>query len=303
MEEMTPTQPEPAVHGVTMRLPIFRPERPAVWFPQVEAQFELSSVTRQKTNFNYVVAQLNQQQAAEFEDIIIAPPEQDPYDQLKAELIRRLSTSPEQRVRLLLSREELGDRKPSQFLRHLKSLAPDVPADFLSIIWANRLPPHVQAILSGRPDDKLESAALLADKICEVPLPRAAAGVSANLPDDRLPQNNPVANSPYRVTTGQPQRLRDHARPKDRHQAPSRGQTHDADRSQASQEICWYHWHFVNQARECSPPCCHQQKGQQTNFSSYRSGNSPGRRQWRPTPASQVPAASSSQTESLSCNI
>jgi hypothetical protein len=31
--------------------------------------------------------------------------------------------------------EEMGDRKPSQFLRHLKSLAPEVPDDFLRSIW------------------------------------------------------------------------------------------------------------------------------------------------------------------------
>ena len=299
--EMTPTQPEPAVHGVTMRLPIFWRDRPAVWFAQVEAQFETSSVTRQKTKFKYVVAQINQQQAAEVEDIIIGPHEQDQYDRLKAELIRRLSTSLEQRVRLLLSHEELRDRKPSKFLRHLKSLAPDLPADFLRIIWANRLPPHVQTILAGRPDN-LESAALLADKICEVTLPPAAAGVSANLPDDRSPQNNQLANSPYRVATGQPQRPRNHTRPKDRHQAPSGGQAHNADRSQVPQDICWYHWHFGNQARKCSPLCCHHHKGQQTNLSSYGSGNSPGS-PWRLTPASQAPAASSSQTESLSYNI
>jgi hypothetical protein len=38
-----------------------------------------------------VVAKLNQQQAAEVEDIITSPPEHEPYDQLKAELLRRLS--------------------------------------------------------------------------------------------------------------------------------------------------------------------------------------------------------------------
>ena len=297
--EMTPTQPEPAVHGVTMRLPIFWRDRPAVWFAQVEAQFETSSVTRQKTKFKYVVAQINQQQAAEVEDIIIGPHEQDQYDRLKAELIRRLSTSLEQRVRLLLSHEELRDRKPSKFLRHLKSLAPDLPADFLRIIWANRLPPHVQTILAGRPDN-LESAALLADKICEVTLPPAAAGVSANLPDDRSPQNNQVANSPYRVITGQPQRPRNHTRPKDRHQAPRGHPTTQI--ALRSRRISGGNTHFGSQVRKCSPRCSHQQKGQQTNLSSYGSGNSPGS-PWRLTPASQAPAASSSQTESLSYNI
>ena len=47
---------------------------------------------RQLTKVNYVMSQPNQQQAAKVEDIIISPPEHEPYDLLKAELVRRLST-------------------------------------------------------------------------------------------------------------------------------------------------------------------------------------------------------------------
>ena len=101
------------VYRVAVRLPPFWPDRPAIWFAQVEAQFELADITRQRTKFNYVVSQLNQEQAAEVKDIIISPPEHEPYNRLKAELVRRLSTSCEQRVRQLLSHEEMGDRKPS----------------------------------------------------------------------------------------------------------------------------------------------------------------------------------------------
>jgi hypothetical protein len=115
-----------AVYRVAVRLPPFWSDRPAICFAQAEAQFELAAITRQQTKFNCVVSQLNQQQAAEVEDIIISPPEHEPYDRLKAELVRRLSTSREH--------EEMGDRKPSQILRHLKSLAPDVPDDFLRTI-------------------------------------------------------------------------------------------------------------------------------------------------------------------------
>jgi len=42
------------------------------------------------------VSQINQQQAVELEDIN-TPSEQEPYDRLKAELVRRLSISREQR--------------------------------------------------------------------------------------------------------------------------------------------------------------------------------------------------------------
>jgi hypothetical protein len=61
-------------------------------------QSELAAITRQQTKFNYVVSQLNQQHAAKVEDIITLPPEHEPYDRLKAELVRRLSISCEQCV-------------------------------------------------------------------------------------------------------------------------------------------------------------------------------------------------------------
>ena len=72
----------PELCRVAVRLPPFWPDRPAIWFAQAESQFELAAITRQRTKFNYVVSQLNQQQASEVEDIIIAPPEQEPYDRL-----------------------------------------------------------------------------------------------------------------------------------------------------------------------------------------------------------------------------
>jgi len=121
-----------AVYRIAVRLPPFWPDGPSIWFAQAEAQFKLADITRQRTKFNYVVSQLNQQQVAEVEDIITSPPEHEPYNRLKAELVRRLSTSHEQHVRQLLSHEEMGDQKPSQFLRHLKGLAPDVPDIFFA---------------------------------------------------------------------------------------------------------------------------------------------------------------------------
>ena len=153
---------------------------------QLVCSFQRAAIISQRTKFNYVVSQLNQQQASEVEDINTAPPEHEPYDRIKAELVRRLSTSREQRVRQLLSHEQMGDRKPSQFLRHLKGLAPDVPDDFLCTICASRLPPHVQAILAGQTDGSLESTAQLADKISEVTTQPTTASISPATPDNTL---------------------------------------------------------------------------------------------------------------------
>jgi len=78
-----------AVYRFSLRLPPFWPDRPAVWFAQAESQFEFAAITGQSTNSNYVVSQLNQQQGGEVEDIIISQPEQEPYNRLKVELVRR----------------------------------------------------------------------------------------------------------------------------------------------------------------------------------------------------------------------
>jgi len=70
----------------------------------------------------------------------------------------------------------MGNRKPSQFLRHLKNLAPDVPDDFLRTIRASLFPPHVQAIHASQTEGSLDSASHLADRFCEViPLPTTAS--------------------------------------------------------------------------------------------------------------------------------
>jgi hypothetical protein len=262
-----------AVYTFSVRLPPFCPDRPAVWFAQAEAQFEFSAITRQRTKLNYVVSQLNQQQAAEVEDIITSPADHDPYDRLKAELVRRLSTSREQRVRQLLSHEETGDWKPSQFLPHLKGLAPDVPNDFLRTIWASRLPPHVQAILAGQTEGSLDSTSHLADRICEVtPLPTTAR-VSRSTPDS---------------TAGLLERIKELTRQVASLRAShhgSRSQSKGRDRSQSSSrrrnttnypptphDTCWYRWKFGDEARKFTPPCSRQQRDshQQKNFTSGR---------------------------------
>ncbi|CAH2062404.1 unnamed protein product, partial [Iphiclides podalirius] len=80
----------------------------------------------------------------------------------------------------LLSSEELGDRKPSQFLRHLRSLGGnDIPDDFLRSLWSYRLPNYIQAIIATQDHSSLDEVAQLADKIVEVtpqtPLQQVAA--------------------------------------------------------------------------------------------------------------------------------
>ncbi|CAN7951546.1 unnamed protein product, partial [Ixodes pacificus] len=65
-------------------------------------------------------------------DILDNPPAANLYQHLKTELTRRLSLSEDQKVRQLIQSAELAERKPSQFLRHMRALAGNTQVhDFL----------------------------------------------------------------------------------------------------------------------------------------------------------------------------
>ena len=85
------------------------------------------------------------------------------------------------RVRQLLMFEEMGDRRQTQFSRHLCTFSgPSVPPDFLRTLWINRLPPHFHAIIQTQAQVALDEVAQLADKIAEVTRPPCVAQVASS---------------------------------------------------------------------------------------------------------------------------
>ncbi|XP_023711066.1 uncharacterized protein LOC111866394 [Cryptotermes secundus] len=165
------------VPRMAVRLPPFWPERPAVWFAQAEAQFTLAGINSKRINFCHVISQLDHRYATEVKDIITSPPERGPYTLLRTELVRRLSSSPEQPIRQLLTVEEIGDHKPSLFLTYLKILAAYVSDNVVRSVWTSRLTRNVQSFLAGQNESNLEAAALCADRISEVEVQPAFASV------------------------------------------------------------------------------------------------------------------------------
>lgn len=86
------------VAPVSIKLPPFWPADPQVWFAQVEAQFGTRGITVQRTMFNYVVASLSQEIATEVRDLILRPPDEEPYEVLKKQLISRTAVSEQRRL-------------------------------------------------------------------------------------------------------------------------------------------------------------------------------------------------------------
>lgn len=249
-----------AVNRVAVKLPPFWADRPSLWFSQAESQFVISGITSDETKFHYVVAQLDTRYATEVEDIITNPPETDKYKVLRTQLIQRLSASEEQRVRQLVSDEELGDRKPSQFLRHLRSLAGSstLQDNLLRQLWLRRLPPHTQAILTTQLELSLDKLAELADKIIEVaqpPVPMSAA-VNSTPPDSGntlLDALRSLSDQIAELSANFGRNNRSHSHPR------SRSMSRHRMEETKSERICWYHTKFGKNATKCIPPCAFQE--------------------------------------------
>ena len=155
---------QPRLAAVSVKLPPFWPSDTQLWFAQVQAQFSTCGITNQRTMFDYVIALLAPEFAAEIRDMILTPPaetpydvlKETPYDVLKETLIKRTAASDQRRLQQLFSAEELGDRKPTQLLRRLQQLACDTPgADgaFLRELFLQRLPSNVRMVLASTRSD------------------------------------------------------------------------------------------------------------------------------------------------------
>lgn len=244
------------VFKVGVRVPPFWAEEPEIWFAQVEGQFAISGITSDFTKFNYVIGHLDNEHSREVKDIIINPPANNKYEKLKSELIKRLSASNEKKIKQLLMHEELGDRKPSQFFRHLKGLAGvNVPDDFLKTIWTSRLPHGIQTVLAGQsPSASIDDLADLADRVNDLASPSLnVAGVSGVQGSILSELKQEVAE-----LRKQFQKLASERNSRPRSRAGQGGRSTSRQRSQSSYKkfpVCWYHSKFGEKATKCVRPC------------------------------------------------
>lgn len=249
--------------SINLRIPPFWPEKPSIWFAQVEGQFAIANVVDSTTKFYHIVATLDRQYAAEVEDILTGPPD---YEKLKTELIKRLSVSRENKVKQLLMHEELGTRKPSQFLRHLQHLAgPSMPEDVLRTIWTSRLPPGMQPIVASQPTLSLDALADLTDRINDISTPsyQVAATSSTSSPMNDLVRQVAELTRQVSALTAQ---VNSRSRPRDRERRPRLQRRSPSQRSQSNYRrypVCWYHYKHGVKAEKCVKPCDFKPENQQ----------------------------------------
>ena len=253
--------PPASVSAVSVKIPPFWPTDPEVWFAQVEAQFSTRNITSQRTRFDHVIAALAPEIATEIRDLLLSPPDDNPYYVLRTELIKRTAASEQWRLQQLLTSEELGDKKPSQLLRRMQQLlgdstGPNPDNRFLRELFLQRLPNNVRMVLASAGDMSLEDLAQLADKIMEVATPTVSAVHISPLASEVEQLRAEIALLKDALASLQlpsTQRHLSHSRSSSR--AGSRSSSPTPTPTGNKSSLCWYHGRFRDRAKKCVSPC------------------------------------------------
>lgn len=158
---------ESSINNINIKLQKFWSFCPAAWFVSAENEFKLRRIKSDTNKFQCVVAALPQDAILSVLDVIKDPPTINMYDKLKEVLVERHSLSEEKRLDSLLSKTDMGDRRPSEFFRHLELLAgPDTfNRDLLVKLWMARLPKTCNIALMGSEKKDIVELLRLADRI------------------------------------------------------------------------------------------------------------------------------------------
>ena len=265
-----------------VHLPTFSASDASIWFVRAEIQFRLKNVSQDSRKADYVMAALPESmfpRIAHFLRRLGDAPVS--YTTLKAHLLRECVPSPEERAArfLQLSRQPLGDQRPSTAFREMQSLL-EIPEcdgsfktmDLLRVFWLHRLPDSVRHNITNfvdvSEDDllKLSDALQCAATPAQRPVYSASdAPAAPSAPADDLPplEDDPVAaaSSQFRSNSKpfySSSRRAGNKRFGSKHFTPRNATNPQPLRGTApttAGDLCFYHSRFGREARWCQQPC------------------------------------------------
>lgn len=256
--------------AAAVSLPTFWPNRTELWFATAVARFDLAhpKIINEVTKFNHVLTVLSPEIADEVADLITNPDKREPYTKLKTAIIERTSLSESQKLKQLLAGQELGMRKPSQLLRHMRSLVHkscNIKDEVLKELFLQQMPVDIRQILLSVTAVSLENLAEVADRIIEN-TPNVAA-VSTKR-DTTTPHAAAQASDAITVLTNKLDEVmkrlndleRNHTYRRDRRRSSSRSRSRTHSKTPNTEAnntdcICWYHRKFGDKATKCTTPC------------------------------------------------
>ena len=257
-----------------VRLPTFCATDAAAWFLRAEVQFRLKKEKDESRKADYVLAALPDEVFSLITDWLAEKEENNlVYTDLKRVLLERFTLTPEQRAERLLSlsKQPLGDQRPSMALQEMKAIAKVPMSDgsakdlpILTILWLQRLPETVRRSITSFIDKKEDELTAQADALHSAAGAATATTSQAFAVQDAAtadPDELTAAAShqhqrqPHRQQRFQPPKGTTNAqrRPTPQQPQPPRG-IPDAPRT-AALTFCHYHKKFGSDARWCKQPC------------------------------------------------
>lgn len=153
----------------------FSTTNPKLWFEQLEGVFTIQKIDSDADKFAITKANLDTHVLQEVADFFESLPTEDVYENFKKRVIKEFTDSSTKQLRKLLKGTSLGDRRPTQFLRELKTLSNgQLQPDMLKNLFLEQLPETLKYILAGT-NETVEKLAEKGDQILEYAAPTGAA--------------------------------------------------------------------------------------------------------------------------------
>ena len=245
------------IYRVAIKPPMFWRQKPNLWFFQLEAQFANNGISQDLTKYNTVVSALDENVLEFVVDVLSNPPQEGKYDALKNALLIRLTDTEESRLKKLLTDLDLGDKRPSDLLRQMKSLAgKSISEEVIKSLWLQRLPPQTQAILSIS-KDPLDNIAEMADKILAVYNTTELCSIDKTLPFAKSSNSENSRIDVLEASIASLTKKFDEFSFRSRSQSKPRhfnGRSRSRSRTMRY-KFCWYHFKFGKNATKCVEPC------------------------------------------------
>lgn len=247
-----------------VRPPQFIPDKPELWFAMLDLTFLHHGIENEDTKFMIAVSALDNKAATIGADIILHPPTTQKYTHFKRLLLDRLRRPVEQRVQQVLHGEKRGDRSPSEFWRHLRTLVDDteLPDMTLQHVWRVQLPEAVRTAVALYDARDISSLLTVADKVyasldtghtSSVTFEHSStdiqetAAIQRHQPDvakEIAELQNQIEDLRRQISTFFGIKKSTYNKIKE-------------DGNNSEERICWYHRRFGDKATRCTSPCSH----------------------------------------------
>lgn len=252
-----------------------------VYFMSLEFWFEASNVKSDSRKYNTVMASVPPSKLTELRAIIEACPANGKYEYAKAKLTEHFAESQQRRLKRVMQDAQLDDKKPSQLFNEMKRMAGATLSETVLLdLWAARLPTHAQSAVVASTGDAAERTKI-ADAIVELlslrtgsvneaqsaPVAQpAAAQQPTRQYHDSLASMNDFRN--------ELQAMFEEAKTKWFNRRPSLSDTsrnrsaprrRSESRPPTTDDMCWYHKTFGDNARKCREGCRKQQPAASTS--------------------------------------